>query len=199
MGRFALLAATVAIAAVVPAAAQAPRGGPQPTNAVPAADARQAETGADLMTATYGDWQLRCRNAIPGSANQPAIPRTCEVTQSVIIQGQSQPFAQLAFGKPSPNDALFFTTVLPINISFPSTVRITMDEKDAQPVELAWTRCIPGGCFASVSVKDDALKRWRAKDDAGRFTFKNSAGQDVTLPFSFRGLSRALDALAKEK
>lgn len=194
MSRSALLAACLAIATVVPAAAQAPKASAQPANAGASADG-----SADLMTATYGDWQLRCRNAVPGTANQPAIPRTCEVTQSVIIQGQSAPFAQLAFGKPSPNDALFFTTVLPINISFPSAVRIATDEKDTQPVELAWTRCMPGGCFASIAVKDDALKRWRAKDDAGRFSFKNSAGQDVTLPFSFRGLSRALDALAKEK
>lgn len=197
MRNFAWLAACAAFAAVVPAAAQAPKGGSQPP--VPASAGAAADTGADLMTATYGDWQLRCRNAVPATAGQPAIPRTCEVTQSVVFQGQSAPFAQLAFGKPSPNEPLFFTAVLPINISFPSAVRIATDEKDAQPVDLAWTRCMPGGCFASLALKEDVLKRWRAKEDAGRFTFKNSASQDVTLPFSFRGLSRALDALAKEK
>lgn len=194
MMKFVTLAACLALATIVPAVAQAPKGG-----APSASPAASADGAADLMTATYGDWQLRCRNAIPAAPGRSAIPRTCEVTQSVIIQGQSQPFAQLAFGKPSASEPMFFTTVLPINVSFPSAVRVATDEKDAQPVDLAWTRCMPGGCFASIAIKDDVLKRWRAKEDAGRFTFKNSAGQDVTLPFSFRGLSRALDALSKEK
>ncbi len=116
----------------------------------------------------------------------------------MIIQGQSAPFAQLAFGKTGPNEPLQFSTVLPTNVSFPSTVRIAVDDKDKQPVELAWTRCIPGGCFASIATKDDFLKRWRAQEEAGRFTFKNGGGQDLTIPFSFRGLARALDALARE-
>jgi invasion protein IalB len=118
--------------------------------------------------------------------------------QTVLIQGQTAPFAQLAFGRPAPTEPVFFTTVLPINVSFPSTVKIALDDKDKQPVELNWTRCLPGGCFASIATKDDVLKRWRAHEDAGRFTLKNSAGQDVTIPFSLRGLGRALDALAKE-
>ncbi len=194
MLKFVSLSACIALATVAPAVAQGSKGSAPPANA-----AASVDVGADLMTATYGDWQLRCRNAIPAAAGRPAIPRTCEVTQSVIIQGQSQPFAQLAFGKPSASEPLFFTTVLPINVAFPSAVRVATDEKDTQPVDLAWTRCMPGGCFASIAIKDDVLKRWRAKEDAGRFTFKNSAGQDVTMPFSFRGLARALDALSKEK
>jgi invasion protein IalB len=76
-------------------------------------------------------------------------------------------------------------------------VRIAIDEKDAQPVEIAWTRCLPAGCFASLALKDDLLKRWHAQNESGRLTFKNGAGQDMTLPFSFRGLARALDALGK--
>ncbi len=152
----------------------------------------------EVTTASFGDWQLRCRAAIPAAAGQPAIPRSCEVVQSVMLQGQSAPFAQLAFGKTAPNEPMFFTMVLPTNIALPSTVKVSLDEKDKQPVDLAWTRCMPGGCFASVVTKDDFIKRWRAQEESGRFTFKNSGGQDVTLPFSFRGLSRALDALAKE-
>ena len=176
--------------------AQVPAVGAQTAAQPPAAAAALA--GADLTTATFGDWQLRCRAAVAASANQPAIPRICEVIQSVIIQGQSAPFAQLAFGKPTPKDPVHLTTVLPTNIAFPSTVKIAVDDKDKQPVELAWTRCLPGGCFASIATRDDFLKRWRALEEGGRFIFKNGAGQEIIMPFSFRGLSRALDALAKE-
>jgi invasion protein IalB len=157
-----------------------------------------SERSADLTTATYGDWQLRCRN-VPGNEEAKRKPiRLCEVIQSVILRGGSGPFAQLAFGKPAPGQPLMFTTVLPVNITFPSTVRIAVDEKDQQPAELAWTRCLPGGCFASIQANEQFLKKWRAQEAAGRFTFTSGAGQDVTLPFSFRGLDRALEALAKE-
>lgn len=175
----------------MPAAAQAPKSGSAPA-------AKAGDGGADMTTATFGDWQMRCRNAVPEAAGQPAIPRSCEVVQSVVVQGQTSPFAQLAFGKAAPSEPLLITMVLPTNIALPSTVRVSMDEKDTQPVELAWTRCMPGGCFASAPTKDDFLRRWRASEEAGRFSFRNSAGQNVTLPFSFRGLARALDALAKE-
>jgi invasion protein IalB len=148
---------------------------------------------ADLTTATFGDWQLRCQKAGAGQPTQ----RNCEVIQSLIIQGQTAPFAQLGFARLAPNEPLYFTAVVPTNVTFPSIVRIAIDEKDAQPVEIAWTRCLPAGCFASLALQDDLLKRWHAQNEGGRLTFKNGAGQDMTLPFSFRGLARALDALGK--
>lgn len=165
--------------------------------AAPKAAPAATDPSADVTTATFGDWQLRCRKP-PSAAGQPAAKPVCEVVQSVVIQGQSAPFAQLAFGKTAATEPLMFTAVVPTNITLPSTLRIALDENDKQPVELAWTRCMPGGCFASVATKDDIMKKWRAQNETGRFLFKNSAGQDLTVPFSFRGLSRALDALAKE-
>lgn len=46
-------------------------------------------------------------------------------------------------------------------------------------------------------MKDDLLQHWRAQTTQGQLRFKDSAGRDVALPFSFRGLAQALDALAK--
>jgi invasion protein IalB len=171
---------------------------PAPKQADPkAADRAQApagDQGADVTTATFGDWQLRCQK---GDAGGKTAQRNCEVIQSVIIQGQTAPFAQLGFAKLTPDGPLYVTAVVPTNVAFPSTVRLAIDEKDTQPVEIAWTRCLPGGCFASLALKDDLLKRWHAQNEGGRLTFKNGAGQDTTVPFSFRGLARALDAFGK--
>jgi invasion protein IalB len=172
-----------------PVQAQAPVPRPAPSQDKPAAGDQEA----DLTTATFGDWQLRCQKAGAGQPTQ----RSCEVIQSLIIQGQTAPFAQLGFARLAASEPLFFTAVVPTNVTFPSTVRIAIDEKDAQPVEIAWTRCLPAGCFASLALKDDLLKRWHSQNESGRLTFKNGAGQDMTLPFSFRGLARALDALGK--
>jgi invasion protein IalB len=155
--------------------------------------AKPATDSADMTTATYGDWLLRCQRP---AGQTPA--QTCEVVQSLIVQGQTAPLAQLAFGRPAAKEPMYFTAVVPVNITFPSTVQIALDDKDAMPVSVAFTRCLPTGCFASIALPDDALARWRAHDQAGRLTFKNGAGQDVAVPMSFRGLARALDALAKE-
>jgi len=170
-----------------------PNPAPSPSQA-PAATLGASEPGADTTTAAFGDWLLRCRQVAAGQS-----ARSCEVIQSVILQGQTAPFALLSFGRLGQNEPLYFTAVVPTNVAFPSAVRITIDEKDNQPVDVAWTRCLPGGCFASVTLKDDVLKRWRGQSEGGRLTFRNGAGQDTVVPISFRGLARALDALAKER
>lgn len=167
---------------------------PVKSSAAPAKQA--AESAPDVTTASYGDWQMTCRITNVG-AGQPSR-RICEVLQSVILQGQTAPFAQLGFGRMEPGSPLIFTAVVPASVSFPSDVRVAVDENDKQPLIAAWTRCLQNGCFASVAVSVDSLNRWRAREGGGRLMFKNGASQDLTMPISFKGLGRALDALAKE-
>ncbi|MCJ2042939.1 invasion associated locus B family protein [Methylobacterium sp. J-059] len=73
-----------------------------------------------------------------------------------------------------------------------------INEKDTVGFELASRRCLPSGCVAGASVREDALRRSRGTNCSGRITFKNATGQEVAIPLSFRGLAQALDALAKE-
>jgi invasion protein IalB len=145
-------------------------------------------------SATYGDWILRCSKAPEGSA----VSRVCEIVQSFQLQGQQGLFAQLAIGRLSSKDPLHLTLVMQPNVSFPSTVKLSVDEKDTQPVELIWHKCVgAAGCFADADFKDDAMKRWKAQTGTGRLQFKDGSGRDLTIPFSFRGLPQALDGLAK--
>lgn len=160
----------------------------------PTAATKPAQPDANAKPATYGDWQLRCQAA---SATPPA-PRICEITQAVMLKDQTAPFAQIAFGRPTPSEPIFVTVVVPLNVSFPSSVRIATGDADPLPAELAWRRCTPGGCFANLALKDELLKRWRALETTGRVVFKSAGGQDVQIPISFRGLAQALDALAKQ-
>jgi invasion protein IalB len=146
-----------------------------------------------LTTANYGDWVVRCQRIGDGAAAQ----RLCEVAQSIQTQGAQAPIAQIAFGRIAAADPLRLTLVLPPNISFPSSPRMAVDDKDPRAIDLSWRRCLPGGCFADAEMKDDMLQHWRAQTSQGQVRFKDSAGRDVALPFSFRGLAQALDALAK--
>ncbi|MCE4226974.1 invasion protein [Methylobacterium sp. C25] len=170
-----------------PAAQAAPQAAPQPApRVVP------AEPGA--TTASFGDWVLRCQRG--GTPEKPA--RVCEVGQSMQIQGQTQPIAQIAIGRTGAAEPLQVTVVLPSNVAFPSSVRILAEEKDTPGYELPWRRCLPGACIADTLVKDEALKRWRTTNEPGRIVFKSAAGQDVAIPLSWRGLQQALDALGRE-
>ena len=126
----------------------------------PAAAAQTPPVSADPQTtaATFGDWILGCV-ALQDAAKSTA--RRCEITQSIQVQGAGR-IAQVVVGRMDAKAPLLLTVVLPSNISFGTAVRVSVDEKDAQPVDLAWQRCLPGGCFSNIELKDDVLKRYRA-------------------------------------
>lgn len=65
-------------------------------------------------------------------------------------------------------------------------------------MDLTWRRCLPGGCLADGAVSEDALRRVRGWTEPARVTFADGTGRIVALPFSPRGLTQALDALAKD-
>jgi invasion protein IalB len=126
--------------------------------------ARQAPTPAapvgpepQATTATYGDWLLRCQRV----TTTGPVHQVCDVTQTVQAQGQQNPILQITVGAPAPKEPMKLAILAPVNVSFPSVARVAVDEKDAQPAELTWRRCVPGGCVAELEVKDELLKRWR--------------------------------------
>jgi invasion protein IalB len=167
-----------------PAAAPAPAATPAPTQAPAASATDPAQT-----TATYGDWVLRCVRPENGQ-------RVCEVVQSMVVQGQQQPVAQVAMGYDR-ND-LRLTMLVPPAISL-TRVPFLGVAGAAQPhYDLTWRRCLPNGCFADVQAGPDMLKLLRSRTEPMQIEFKDAGERDVKLPLSLRGLVPALDALAKE-
>jgi invasion protein IalB len=179
-----LLATTTAGAALAQAPAAPPK---QNTPASVATEPAQT-------TASYGDWVLRCVR----TGDSATAPRTCEVAQTLVLQGQQQPVAQLAIGRLDKADALRLTVVLPPAVSLAKVPQVTTGDADPRPLNLVWRRCLPGGCFADVSLSEDVLKMLRARAEPVRLTFRDAGEHDITWPFSLRGISQALDALAKE-
>jgi invasion protein IalB len=162
-------------------------------NAAQAADPKDpAPVGTEPQntSATYGDWTLRCSRT--GDA-----ARVCEVALPFQLQGQQGPFAQLAFGHVAAKDPMHATFLVTPNVAFPSNVRLTTDDKDAQPIDLNWTTCIAAACRADGELKDDQLKRWKALAAPAKLQFKDSTGREIAVPVSIRGLAQALDALPK--
>jgi invasion protein IalB len=158
------------------------------TSTTPAIGAEPQNTSA-----TYGDWILRCSRTGEGDKTV----RVCEVMLPFQLQGQQGPFAQLAIGRVNPKDPLHITFIMSPNVAFPSDVKLMTDEKDAQPIALNWSTCIPSVCRADGEFKDDQLKRWKGLTASGQLIFKQSNGQPTPIPVSIRGLPQALEALAK--
>jgi invasion protein IalB len=177
-----------------PAAKQAPAPAGATPNA-PADAARPAPVGAEpeTTTASYGDWLLRCQRVTVTAASQ----RVCGIVQTVQAQGQQNPILQISIAPPAAKEPMKLTVLAPVNISFPSVARMGVDDKDAQPAELTWHRCVPAGCVAESELKDELVKRWRAQTGGGVVQIVDAAGRDVGIPFSFRGFAQALDALLK--
>lgn len=152
--------------------------------------AAPVSTEPQNTSATYGDWTLRCSRA-----DTPQAPRVCEIMLPFQIQGQQGPFAQLAIGRVSPKDPWKATVIAVPNVAFPSSIKLSLDDKDTQIIDLTWRYCVPNGCRADTDLKEDELKRWKAAAGPARMQFKDSTGREITAPVSLRGFTQALDGL----
>lgn len=166
---------------------------PAPAPVAPQASAaRPADARVDpaRTTATYDDWTLRC--------DRSTGTFVCEIVQSVTTGGP--PVAAFAVGRSTRAEPLRLTLLTPHNISIEANPRLLAAEgdRDMPPLDLAWRRCLPAGCFADAALNDDALRRLRARTDPLRLTFTDGAGREVALPFSLRGLGPALNALIRD-
>jgi invasion protein IalB len=137
---------------------------------------------------------MRCQRTGEGDK----AVRICEAAQTIQLQGQGAPIAQIGIGRLSAGEPLHVTVVLPPNIALPSNVHVVTDEKDDPGIDLNWRRCLPGGCVAEAKLDPETIKYWRGRSAAGKLTYTDAPGRVLAIPFSFRGLAQSLDALARE-
>ncbi|WP_160299791.1 invasion associated locus B family protein [Belnapia sp. F-4-1] len=198
---FKALAATVMLAAFVPAIGQAQPAAQRPAAQPQPAQAPAAESSPDRTMAVFTDWVVRCETrAASGTAS---ATRLCEMAQTTQDQRQ-QPVAVLAIGRTVKGEPLRLVAQVPVNLQIGPPAKLVLDipNRPAEaPLTVAFRNCIPRGCFAELELRDDAvLRRLRARpaEAAGRLEWKDASGGDASIPVSFRGFTAALDALAKE-
>ncbi|MGV1901322.1 invasion associated locus B family protein [Agrobacterium sp. 22-3674b3] len=185
-------------------------------SALPAFSQTNTALGGGLMTtepasttASYGSWVLRCvqSQSQDGAASDSAKAgrpgaRSCEVVQTVQIQGQQQPIAQIAIGRLPDQEDLILTALLPVNVSLPGNVHVSGNGKigveEKGRLELSWTRCLAGSCAAHGKPDAAVLALFRAGTE-GQLRFVDGGRQTVAIPLSWRGLDQAMTALEKTK
>jgi invasion protein IalB len=170
---------------VRPAPAAHPPAAPS-TTASPSTDAPQR------TTATYGDWVVQCV-----VNNSPPSEPVCDMAQVTQLQGKNLPFSRVAVARPEKSQPVKLIVQVPVNASFATQVHIQTGDQDPGIVA-PFSNCNPNGCFAEFELKEDILKKLRDATGAGKLSFADAGGHDVTVPISFNGFAPAFDALGKK-
>jgi len=139
----------------------------------------------DRTTETFGDWSIVC--AASGGGGE----RSCEVNTSVVLRGQSAPFARIAVVRPAKDKPVQLIAVVPVNIATASPAKISADG-GASELSLPFRSCMPGGCVAQTEVTKDKLQT--LGKTRGQLTLVDASGKPASVEFSLHGFDQALEA-----
>jgi invasion protein IalB len=178
---------------------QAPAATPPAAPAAPAPAAAPTTDLPDRTQATFGDWLVRCETQRP--QGQP-VARVCELALPMNDQ-RGQPIAQIVMGRASRTDPYRMLVQVPVELRVDQPARILVDPATpAEAISLPFRLCSAtrGGCFGELeNIPAPVLARLRARgDNQGRLDFRDGAGREIQILFSFRGFGQALDGLARE-
>jgi invasion protein IalB len=143
--------------------------------------------GPQRTTAVFDDWTLAC--------SYPAEkPRQCEMLSIQTLPGQNTPFGQITINQPDKNAPYDIIIQTPPNASVQTGARFLIDDKD-DVVVASFKWCASSRCLAEGKLSKDAIKKIAARNQPTRFTFKDAAENDISVPVSLRGFGAALDAM----
>jgi invasion protein IalB len=180
-----ILAVVVALlVASVVSAQERPAEQGEPKKKQPEAAARRA-AAPDRTTETFGDWSIVC--AASGGAGE----RSCEIDTSIVLRGQSTPFAGIAVVRPAKDKPVKLIALVPVNIATASPVKISADAGKSE-LTLSFRSCVTGGCVAETDVTREQLQALGTTQ--GQLTLIDASGKSVSVQFSLRGLDQALEA-----
>ncbi len=175
----------------------------QPAGAQPARPAPAGPAAGDVpdrTQANFGDWLVRCETQRP--AGQPVL-RVCELALPMNDQ-RGQPIAQIVIGRASRTDPYRMLVQVPLELRVDQPARVLVDPAApaTEGASLPFRLCSVsrGGCFAELeNIPAALLTRMRARaENQGRLDYRDGAGREIQILFSFRGFGQALDALARE-
>jgi invasion protein IalB len=148
-------------------------------------DAAAAQVAApDRTMETFGDWSIVCGASGGGE-------RSCEVDTSIVLRGQSAPFAQITIVRPAKDKPAQLIALVPVNIATTAPVKISADAGTSE-LSLPFRSCMPGGCVAQTEVTKEKLQTLGKTQ--GQLTLVDASGKSASVQFSLRGLDQALEA-----
>ena len=151
--------------------------------AAPAADAQAKKDGL-----VFNDWSIKCAED-PNNAAKDG----CFAFQNVINKDNQQPVMQVAIGYLAAEQVPAVVFTLPLGVRLPPGAIVAVDDK--QGVRVPFERCLPDGCKVQFRMNAEQIGAFKA-GNMGKLTIQDNAGRGVAIPFSLKGFTAALNALA---
>ncbi|MCB9990858.1 MAG: invasion associated locus B family protein [Rhodospirillales bacterium] len=128
-------------------------------------------------------WTVRCQEQDKGH---------CEIFQRLVVQETGKRMAEFAIGFPEDKKTARGVMILPLGILLTDGVQMQID--DQQPFKFKVRFCTNDGCFAYLNLNDAVLGMLQ-KGNKATIRFKSMQGQEIDLPISLSGFTKALQEI----
>jgi invasion protein IalB len=134
----------------------------------------------------FRDWTARCEVRKGGEE------QTCFVFQNILLKKENKRLLHVAVGYLVAKDQPVAFLTLPLGVSLPGGVSLTIDE--GKPVRVRYERCDASGCLAPLALTETLVKslqggRW------ARIAFFDATRREVSVPVSLLGFTSGLKSL----
>ncbi len=144
-------------------------------------------TAPDVMSETYGSWDLRCG---PEGAR-------CHVFQALYRAKDKDRLVQVTlFSPPEAKGGLFLRSLTPLGAVKTGGAVLMID--DCAPTSFPYVACWRRGCVAETALTTDLEAALRAGLILAVLVKSADTGQTVRFELSLKGITRALEQLRKK-
>lgn len=134
----------------------------------------------------FKDWTARCETP-PGSTVE-----RCYIFQNIVLKDSKQRVLHMAVGFLAANDKPAAVLTMPLGISLPPGVSISID--DAPPKPVVVERCDPSGCIGAFALDDSSIAALRAGRQA-HVHFYDGTRRKISVPVSLLGFTAGFASL----
>ncbi len=136
---------------------------------------------------TFQDWIILC-----GEADEATTIEPCFMRQNVLLSEGQKRIMQVRVGIQKTDQRVVVIIIVPLGVSLPQGMALKVDQ--GEPVRLPYQRCTVGGCTARFVLWPKLEAAFKA-GLTGLVTFEDVSRRSLTVPFSLKGFTDALNAL----
>jgi invasion protein IalB len=138
------------------------------------------------VTATHGDWEIRCDTPPGAQAEQ------CALVQSVTADDRPNVGLSIIILKTADNQARLMRVLAPLGVLLPAGLGLRIDDQEIG--RAGFVRCLPNGCVAEVVLENDLITKIRNGKGAVFIIFQTPE-EGIGIPVSLNGFGPGFDAL----
>ena len=139
-----------------------------------------------VVKGKYGDWEMRCETP-PGASREQ-----CALIQSVAAEDRPNVNLVVIVLKTADGKSRLLRVVAPLGVLLPSGLGLKIDDRDVG--RAGFVRCLPTGCVAEVTMKDDLIDQL-GKGKTATFIIFQTPEEGIGIPLTLTGFKDGFDKL----